>query len=95
MLFSVKKSTICQRNISSLAPWVCGIALVATVAVIGWPKMAYFDVKKFTKINVLNRFDSFLCYKAANMYGYICLAGSRKFVCSVVIWERDSAWFFI
>ena len=41
-------------------------------------------------MKVLNGFDSFLCYLAAKTYGYTCLAGSRKFVRSVFIWEQDS-----
>jgi hypothetical protein len=56
--------------------------------------MAYLRprcLKKIIKITVLNGFDSFLCYLAAKTYGYICLAGSRKFVRSVFIWEQDSA----
>ena len=66
----------------------------ANVAAIGRPKMAYLDVEKNLKIKVLNGFDSFLYYLAAKTYGYICLAGSRKFVCSVIIWEQDSAFVF-
>jgi len=31
---------------------------------------------------------------ANNMYGDICLTGSRKFIHSVIIWEQDSAVFF-
>ena len=71
-----------------------GFAPEAIVAAIGRPKMAYLNVDKIIKIKVLNGFDSFLCYWAAKMYGYICLEGSRKFVCSVIIWEQDSAFVF-
>ena len=48
-------------------------------------------LKKIIKIKVLKGFDSFLCYLTAKTYGFICLAGSRKFVHSVFIWEQDSA----
>ena len=48
-------------------------------------------LKNIIKIKVLNGFDSFSCYLAAKMYGYICLAGSKKFVHSVIIWKHDSA----
>ena len=61
------------------------------VAAIGWTKMAYPNVKKIIKIKTCNGFDNFLCYLAANMYGYVCLPRSRKFVRSVIIWEHDGA----
>ena len=32
-------------------------------------------------------------YLAAKTYGYFCLAGSRKYVGSVIIWEQDSGFF--
>ena len=57
----------------------------ANVVAIGRPKMVYPDVEKIIKIIVLDGFDLFLCYLAANMFGYICLAGSRKFIRSVII----------
>ena len=63
----------------------------ANVVAIGRPKMAYPDVNKIIKIKVLDGFDSFLCYFAAKTDGYICLAGSRKFIRSVIIWVQDSA----
>ena len=53
--------------------------------------MVYPDIKKLIKIQVLDGFDSFLCYLAAKTYGYICLAGSRKFIGSVIIWVQDTA----
>ena len=53
--------------------------------------MAYPDIEKLIKINVLDEFDSFLCYLAAKTYRYICLAGSRKFIRSVIIWVQDTA----
>ena len=61
------------------------------VAAIGRPKMAYPDVEKLIKIKVLNGFYSILCYLAAKTYGYICLAGSKKFIRSVIIWVQDTA----
>ena len=53
--------------------------------------MAYTDVEKIIKIKVIDGFDSFLYYLAAKTYGYICLAGSRKCIHSVIIWVQDSA----
>ena len=53
--------------------------------------MAYPDVEKNHKKQVPDGFDSFLCYLAVKTYGYICLAGSRKFIRSVIIWVQDSA----
>ena len=53
--------------------------------------MAYPEVKKLIKIKVLDGFDSIFCYLAAKTYGYICLAGSRKFIRSVIIWVQDTA----
>jgi len=53
--------------------------------------MAYPDGEKKSKTNFLNGFDSFLCYLAVKTYGYICLAGSRKFIRSVIIWVQDGA----
>ena len=44
--------------------------------------------------NVFSGFDSLLCYLSAKMYGYICLAGRRKFFCSVIIREKDRAFVF-
>ena len=64
---------------------------MANVAAIGRPKMAYPDVEKLIKIKVLDGFDSILCYLAAQRYGYICLAGSRKCIRSVIIWVQDTA----
>ena len=63
----------------------------ANVAAIGRPKKAYPDVEKLIKIKVLDGFDSFLCYIAAKTYGYICLAGSRKCIRSVITWVQDTA----
>ena len=48
-------------------------------------------LKTSIKIKVLDGFDSLLCYLAAKTYGYICLAGSMKFIRSVIIWLQDSA----
>ena len=70
------------------------IVRAANVAAIDRPKMAYRDVEKIGKIKVLNRFDSFLFYLGANMYGCVCLTGSRECVRSVIIKERDSAFIF-
>ena len=53
--------------------------------------MAYPDVEKLIKIKVINGFDSILCYLAVKTYGYICLAGSRKCIRSVIIWVQDTA----
>ena len=61
-----------------------GFAPVANVAAIGRPKMAYRDGEK-NLMKVLNGFDSFFFYLGANMYGYVCLTGSRKCVRSVII----------
>ena len=64
--------------------------MVANVVAIGRPILMS---NKILKINVPNGFGNF-CYLAANMYGYVCLAGSRKYVCSVIIMEQDSAFVF-
>ena len=53
--------------------------------------MAYPNVEKLIKIKVLDGFDSILCCLAAQTYGYICLAGSRKFIRSVIILVQDTA----
>ena len=53
--------------------------------------MAYPDVEKLIKIKVLDGVDSILCYSAAKTYGYICLAGSRKYNRSVIIRVQDTA----
>ena len=58
---------------------------MANVAAIGLPKMAYPDVEE----------NKSSCYLATNMYGYICLTGSRKFVNSVIIWKQYSAFGFV
>ena len=60
------------------------------VVAFGRPKMAYPDVENNNNNKSSRRIDSFLCL-AANTYGYICLAGSRKFIRSVIIWVQDSA----
>jgi len=69
-----------------------GFALEANVGVaaLGRPKMTYPDIEKLIKIKILDGFDSFLCYLVPKTYGYICLAGSRKCVRSVIIWVQDT-----
>ena len=66
---------------------------IVIIILIGFDSfLCYLAAKTF--ITILIGFDSFLCYLAAKTYGYICLAGSRKFVLIVIIWEQDSAFFF-
>ena len=73
MLFSVKNQLFV---FATLHHSPSGFASVANVAAIGQPKMAYPSVILFYKS--LNEFDYFFCYLAANMYGYICLAGNKN-----------------
>jgi len=68
-----------------------GFAPEANVAAIERPNWHIPMLKKIIKIKVPDGFDSFLCYLAAKTYGYICLTGSRKFICSLIIWVQDSA----
>ena len=88
MLFGLKNRPFVSATFHSSC---LGFAPEANVAAIGQPKMAYPDVEKIIKIKVLDRFDSFLCYLAAKTYGYTCLAGSRNFIRSVIIWVQDTA----
>ena len=85
MLFGLKNRPFVSATFHS------GFAPEANVAAIGQPKMTYPVVENIIKIKVLDGFDPFLCYLAAKTYGYICLAGSRKCIRSVIIWVQDTA----
>ena len=91
MLFGVKN----QPFVSATFHRSCyGFGREANAAAIGRHKTTYPDVEQNNKTKFSMDIVSFLYYLAAKVYGYVCLIGSRKFLCSMIIWEQDNGFVF-